>query len=102
MELWWTRLLGCRDNTALGEKAGCLKVDPCLGSVSKPTTNDAQTGLEAVVGTLQLQLMVHLGVDVLQRRQSRTSRVAVVPAHQRQPAHEQVLADLQEETGNRC
>lgn len=67
--------------------------------MSEPTTDDAQTGLEAVVGTLQLQLMVHLGVDVLQRGQSRTSRVTVVPAHQRQPAHEQVLTDLQQETG---
>lgn len=67
--------------------------------MSKLTTDDAQTGLEAVVGPLQLQLMVHLRVDVLQRRQSRTSRVTVVPAHQRQPTHEQVLTDLEEETG---
>lgn len=49
---------------------------------SEPTTDDAQTGLEAVVRTLQLQLMVHLGVDVLQRRQRRAARVTVVPAHQ--------------------
>lgn len=40
--------------------------------------------------------MVHLGVDVLQRRQSRTSRVTVVPTHQRQAAHEQVLTDLKQ------
>lgn len=38
--------------------------------------------------------MLHLRVDVLQRRQSRTSRVTVVPAHQWQPAHEQVLTNL--------
>lgn len=58
------------------------------------TTDDAEAGLEAVVGALQPELMVHLGVDVLQRRQSRTTRVTVVPAHQRQAAHEQVLTDL--------
>lgn len=40
--------------------------------------------------------MVHLGVDVLQWWQSRTSRVTVVPAHQRQPAHEQVLTNLKQ------
>lgn len=66
-------------------------------SVREPTADDAQAGLEAVVGALQLELVVHLGVDVLQRGQSRTPRVAVVPAHQGQPAHEQVLADLEEE-----
>lgn len=59
------------------------------------TTDDPKAGLEAVVAALQAELMVHLGVDVLQRRQGRAPRVAVVPTHQRQPPHEQVLADLQ-------
>lgn len=72
-----------------------------LCSPTGRTTDDAQTGLEAVVRALQPQLMVHLGVDVLQRRQSGTSRVTVVPAHQRQPAHEQVLTDLDQSQRDR-
>ncbi|TNN69201.1 hypothetical protein EYF80_020518 [Liparis tanakae] len=47
------------------------------------------------------QLVVHLGVDVLQRGQSRTSRVTVVPAHQGQPPHEQVLTDLEQSPHDR-
>lgn len=62
--------------------------------MSALTTDDAQTGLEAVVGALQPELMIHLGVYVLQRRESRAAGVTVVPAHQRQAAHEQVLTDL--------
>ena len=75
-----------------------LSVDTLPPIICSPTltANDAQTGLEAVVWTLQPQLVVHLGIDVLQRWQSRTSRVTVVPAHQRQPAHEQVLTDLED------
>lgn len=63
----------------------------------EPTADEAQAGLEAVAGALQLELVVHLGVDVLQRGQGGAPRVAVVPAHQGQPAHEHVLADLEEE-----
>lgn len=83
-ELLWTRRLDCRDNTDLRDKAvnKCGSVSSWVRSEGGPTTDDAQTGLEAVVRTLQLQLVVHLGVDVLQRRQRRTARVTVVPAHQ--------------------
>lgn len=59
------------------------------------TADDAEAGLEAVAAALQPELVVHLGVDVLQRGQGGAPRVAVVPAHQRQPAHEQVLTNLQ-------
>lgn len=100
-ELLWTRRLGCRGNTDLRDKAVNKRgsISPRVRGESGPTTDDAQTGLEAVVRALQLQLVVHLGVDVLQRRQRRAARVAVVPAHQGQAAHEQVLTDLKERTG---
>ena len=47
-----------------------------------PTTDEAQAGLEAVAAALQPELVVHLGVDVLEGGQGGATRVTVVPAHQ--------------------
>lgn len=58
------------------------------------TAQQCQAGLEAVAGALQPQLVIHLRVQVLQRRQRRAVWVAVVPAHQGQAAQEQALVDL--------
>lgn len=58
------------------------------------TAEQGQAGLEAIAGALQPQLVVHLRVDVLQRRQRGAVRVAVVPAHQGQAPQKQALVDL--------
>uniref|UniRef100_A0A8B9S6V8 Uncharacterized protein n=1 Tax=Apteryx owenii TaxID=8824 RepID=A0A8B9S6V8_APTOW len=63
------------------------------------TADEGQAGLEAVAAALQLELVVHLGVDVVQRGQRGAEGVAVVPAHQREPPQEQALADLRPEKG---
>lgn len=58
------------------------------------TAEQGEAGLEAVAGALQPKLVIHLHVDVLQRRQRRDVRVAVVPAHQGQTPQEQALVYL--------
>lgn len=58
------------------------------------TADEGQAGLEAVAAALQLELIIHLRVDVVQGGQRGAEGVAVVPPHQRQPPQEQALADL--------
>lgn len=58
------------------------------------TAEQGEAGLEAIAGALEPKLVVHLHVDVLQRRQRRAVRVAVVPAYQGQAPQEQALVDL--------
>lgn len=51
MALLWKRRLDCRDNTDLRDRAvyKCEFISSSVCSGSGPTTDDAQTGLEAVV-----------------------------------------------------
>lgn len=58
------------------------------------TAQQGQAGLEAIVGALQSQLVLHLCIDVLQGGCCRAVWVAVVPAHQGQASQEQDLVDL--------
>ena len=44
-----------------------------------PTADEAQAGLEAVATALQTELVVHLGVDVLEGGQGGATRMTVVP-----------------------
>lgn len=75
----------------------CVIADVSVRRCLFLTTDDAQAGLEAVAAALEAELVVHLRIDVLQRREGGASRVTVVPSHQWEPSHEQVLTNLLQE-----